>query len=281
MSLTIETSFRLDGVSLHGGRHVRAEVRPSNTPGIRFHVPGGIVEARSSAVVRGAERTTMLRAGQAQVSTVEHLMAAAWCAGMDTLDVVLDDDELPVLDGSARAWLIGLLTAGERTLQSGSPAFHLAREVRVRGANGAWAIARPWPSLRLTVQTDFANPGIGRGTMVVAGPWAREWACRELAGARTFVEEETVTLLRARGMALGGSLESALVFRTDGSVANPGGRRWPDEPLRHKTLDALGDLMMLSNDLRADVRMHAPGHSMTAELCAAMMDARTLNSRAA
>ena len=207
----------------------------------------------------------------AKVSTTEHLLAAFWCAGVSGADITLDEDEVPVLDGSAKPWLDLIEGAGKVRIRKADP-FMLTRAVRVEGGDGSWAEARPSMNFSLSVRTEFSNPGIGISeTTMPAHP--RTWACAHIAAARTFIEESWIAPLRERGLAQGGSLENAVVLDAQGRVLNPEGLRAHDEPHRHKILDVLGDLALLSVDICANIHMHRPGHRLSSLLTQAMADA--------
>jgi UDP-3-O-[3-hydroxymyristoyl] N-acetylglucosamine deacetylase len=223
---------------------------------------------------------------------VEHLLAALVIAGVDDVDLLLDGDEVPILDGSARGWLACLAKAEPRDADVGgtvpgralregaaSPlpsqethaplrrveAFTLDRVIRVE-TRGGWAEASPADRLSLDVSANFPHPAIG----------AQRWAggagdfAAELAGARTFGFLADAEALRAAGLARGASHENALVFDAEGPMT---ALRWPDEPVRHKALDLLGDLALLGAPLRAHVRVHHGGHALHHALVRAITEA--------
>lgn len=262
MRWTIERAFGIKGIALHSGEKTHVRVSSSRCGGITFRTTKGVVQAHPSHVV-STDHSTVLEHAGARIGTVEHLMAAAWCAGVDCLDVEVEGDELPILDGSALPWLEALNAAGRTHCEDMLPVV-LQKAVVVNLGNSK-AIALPCDKFRLTVETRYAWPGVCSGTLQLPDKDMRQWAGHHLAPARTFVPASQVDALRQRGLAMGGSLENALVLDASGNALNPEGMRFPDEPLRHKALDALGDLALMGN-LQADIALLLPGHGLTTAL---------------
>lgn len=266
---TLQSSFALDGVGLHSGRATRATVHPAPPGAGRcFEVDGVEIPARVSAVVETRLATT-LSAGGATVQTVEHLLAALYALGVDDARVVVEGGEVPVLDGSALPWVMGLLSVGLAGQGILRDPLVLQTPLTVSLPEGRRAILRPAPSLSLCVAIDFPHPAIGRQSRSIdlgrPGAFATE-----LSWARTFGFAAEVEALRAGGLIAGGSLDNALVFGAEGPL-NPEGLRASDEPVRHKLLDLVGDLALLGRPLQAHVEVERPGHTLTAALTAALL----------
>ena len=250
----------LTGVALHSGVTSSVTCRPSSTAqGITFSQRG----ARSSAVparphhVGATERRTGLGEGDNAIYTVEHLLAAAFALGLDDLAVEVDGPELPILDGSFEPWLEALASGGVAEVP-GTPVTYRVRAPFALKEGGASYRVEPADEFRLTVSVEWDHPVIGRQT----GEWAVDAASfgREIAGARTFGFEREVAELRSRGFALGGAVENVIVLSDDGVVGTT--LRWPDEFVRHKAGDVIGDIALIGGRLKAHIfadRPESPG----------------------
>lgn len=255
----------LEGVGLHTGAACRARITlapPGHGLAIRRADRGGAPARLSPAMVVETERRTVLAVGGDRVETVEHLLAAI--AGMGVWDALVEVEgpEVPALDGSALPFVRALLSLGPP-----GPApepIRLGRALSLeRGASSA--VARPSPCLSVSCTVRFDHPAIGEQRAAFRG--SRHGFRARVAPARTFGFLDEVMALRAKGLARGGSLESALVFDREGPM---GPLRLPREPARHKLLDALGDLALLGRPLAARVRLDQPGHGLTCALAAAV-----------
>lgn len=279
---TLKAAIGCVGVGLHSGRRVSLTLRPGEPgSGIVFRrtdVGGsdGIeIPARYDNVV-DTRLCTMLAAPDAlehRVGTVEHVMAALAGCGVDDAVVELDGPEVPILDGSAAPFVFLLDCAG-LTGQSGTPeVIEVLRPVRVQdgeGPDAAWAELAPSGGERLeaSISIDFPATAIGRQALPPLRITPQTFRdC--LANARTFTLAEDVARLRAAGLAQGGSLANAVVV--DGPlVLNPGGLRSPDEFVRHKLLDAVGDLALAGGALRGRFTGHRSGHGLNNRLLRAL-----------
>ncbi|MBV8912213.1 MAG: UDP-3-O-acyl-N-acetylglucosamine deacetylase [Acetobacteraceae bacterium] len=261
---TIKTPIGCTGVGLHSGRRVNVSLLPAPAnAGIVFRradlctdIPARfdhVVDTRLCTVLGLPDRP------EARVGTVEHLMAALHASGINNLLVQVDGPELPVLDGSAEPWLFLLDCAGVIALEAPCMQIEVLRAVRVTDG-AAFAELRPGAAgcLELSLHIDFAAAAIGRQALSLA---LRGDAFREVARARTFAQAHEISGLRAAGLAQGGSLENAVVV--DGpKVLNPSGLRMRDEFVRHKLLDAVGDLGLAGAGLRARFIGHRSGHAL-------------------
>lgn len=261
---TVARTVAFGGVGLHSGRQTRAEVRPAPPDhGLWFHradLPGSEpIPADLDAVVATDLATTLGRPGGPEVATVEHLIAACVGLGIDNAEVHVDGGELPVLDGSAAEFAAGLLGGGIARQGVRRRRVVVLSEVSLHDARtGRRASLLPDPGFSVECEIAFDHPALASGRYrFVEGDTDFLGA---LAGARTFGLLREVEAMRARGLALGGSLRNAVVFGDEG-VVNPEGLRWPDEPARHKTLDALGDLALLGGRLRGRLVASRSGHA--------------------
>ena len=267
---TIGTSAVVEGVGLHLGQPCRLEFRPAPTGhGITFRridQPGAKdIPARVSVAVN-AERRTQLGSGDEALHTVEHVLAAVGALGIDDLSIEMDGPEPPVMDGSAEPFLSALQQAG-LVANGGKPDWLVLRKpIRVEDGESVYE-ATPCSGLSLDVSIDFPHPLIGRqqGRYVLGA----ESFARDLAGARTFGFVHEVEGLRAKGLIQGASTENAVVLDAHGVVDNT--LRWPDEFVRHKALDCVGDLVLAGARIRAHIVAHKPSHRGTVALVRALV----------
>lgn len=251
------------GVGLHSGEPVRATVRPaSDGVGIqlvRSDVPGAAPVAWVEHRVQDTFLATSVGRDGWRVATAEHLVAALAGLGVDNALIEVEGPEVPVLDGSAGPWVAAIREAGLAVGRAPRRALGLRGPVEVRSGE-AWARLEPAASLCLEVSVAFDHPAVGAQSLVIRPTPDRFEA--ELCWARTFGFLEDVERLQAAGRARGGSLDNAVVFGPEGAL-NPGGLRAPDEVVRHKTLDLVGDLALFGRPVRAHLRVHRPGHGLT------------------
>ena len=276
---TLKTDIGCVGIGLHSGRRVSLTLRPAPVgAGIRFRRTdiGLEVAARFDNVVETRLCTALGVPGgdRAQsIATVEHVMAALAGCGVDDALVEIDGPEAPILDGSAAPFVFLIDCAGTAAQAGGGvQAIEVLRPVRVQdgeGPDAAWAELSPTPrsGLEASLTIDFPSTAIGRQSLALRlSPRTFRAA---LADARTFTLAEDVARLRAAGLARGGSLANAVVV--DGPlVLNPGGLRRPDEFVRHKLLDAVGDLALAGAPLRGRFTGHRSGHRLNNRLLHAL-----------
>lgn len=272
---TLKSAIGCVGTGVHSGRRVSLSLRPAAAgTGIRFRRTdsGFEVAARFDHVVDTRLCTVLGEPGDSarSVATVEHVMAALAGCGVDDALVEIDGPEVPILDGSAAPFVF-LIDCVGIVSRAGAPAqaIEVLRPVRVEDGSGldaAWAELAPTPSrtgLEASLTIDFPATAIGRQSLALR---VTPESFREtLALARTFTLAEEVAALRAAGLARGGSLANAVVV--DGPlVLNPGGLRRPDEFVRHKLLDAVGDLALAGAPLRGRFTGHRSGHRLNNRL---------------
>lgn len=268
---TLKTVISCAGTGLHSGRPVTVTLHPAPAgQGIVFHRTdlGVSIPARFDRVV-DTRLCTVLGLDDARVGTVEHLMAALAGAGVDNATVAVDGPELPVLDGSAEPWIFLLDCAGLLAQSAPRPVIDVLRTVRVEDGD-AFAELRPGSSgLELALCIEFDAAAIGRQACTFRLGCSPGEFRRELAGARTFAQRHEIDGLRRLGLARGGSLDNAVVV--DGAdVLNPTGLRMQDEFVRHKLLDAVGDLALAGGLLQGRFVGHKSGHALNNRLLRAL-----------
>jgi UDP-3-O-[3-hydroxymyristoyl] N-acetylglucosamine deacetylase len=255
----------MTGIGLHSGKEVQLTLKPGRpNHGIKFvrtDLPDTLpINAHFNNVVSTQMATTLGR-GKITISTVEHLMAAFQGAGIDNAIVEVDAPEIPILDGSAARFYEAILSAGIEFQTPKQPILVLRRKVEVK-VNEKWAVAEPSARLEIHGSIDWDHPAIGyQEYHYVAG----KTSFGELASARTFGFLRDVEALKRMGLARGGSLDNAVVL-DDALVLNPGGLRYPDEFVKHKVLDALGDFKLAGIELQAYFRLHRAGHDLHSQL---------------
>ncbi|MCL4154403.1 UNVERIFIED_CONTAM: hypothetical protein GTU68_022938, partial [Idotea baltica] len=270
---TVKTAISFVGKGLHSGKPATATVLPSGPNcGIWFkrvdiQLGDRMIPARWDAVNRSPLCTKLENASGVQVSTVEHLMAALAGCGIHNALIEIDGPEVPILDGSAAPFVRGIVAQGVQMQTAPVMAFEVLKEVTVREGDASATIA-PSDTLRIDFEIDFADTAIGRqkkSLVMNNGSFARE-----LCDSRTFCRQADVDTMQANGLALGGKAgENAVVFDGD-DVLSPGGLRHTDEPVRHKMLDALGDLALAGAPLLGHYTGNRAGHSLTNTLLRAL-----------
>jgi UDP-3-O-[3-hydroxymyristoyl] N-acetylglucosamine deacetylase len=267
MQTTLKRDVTLVGTGLHSGRPVRMVIRPAEGSGIRFRRVDvknrdNVVPADYALVSDTTLCTQLTNAAGVSVSTVEHLMAAFAGCGIHNALVDLDGPEVPIMDGSAKRFVKAIERAGIRELAVPLTALELVRPVRfVDGAVRAELL--PAPTFRVDFRIDFADEAIGRQSQSFA--LANGAFVHELADCRTFCRRADVEMMQRAGLALGGSLENAIVVDGD-RVLNPGGLRRSDEFVRHKMLDAVGDLALAGMPIIGIYKGLRAGHGATNRL---------------
>ena len=269
---TLKSAISFTGVGLHSGQPVRMTVRPASADyGIWFRRTDiadrdAMVPAIWSAVTPSRLCTVVENTAGVSVSTIEHLMAALAGSAIHNALIEIDGPEVPTLDGSAEPFVAAFIARGLVEQRSDVRAIRVLKAVEVRDGD---AVARLEPSdmLEIDFRIDFAEEAIGvqaRRLNMSNGAFVRE-----LSDSRTFCRQSDVDMMREKGLALGGTLENAVVFDGD-RVLSPGGLRHADEPVRHKMLDALGDLALAGGPLLGRYTGIRAGHAMTNQLLRAL-----------
>jgi UDP-3-O-[3-hydroxymyristoyl] N-acetylglucosamine deacetylase len=268
---TIEESVSTRGVGLHSGAQVTLTLRPAPPDhGIVFHrvdIPGSSsIPATAAQVVDTSFATTLGKDG-IRVGTVEHLLAALSGLGIDNLRIELDGPEVPILDGSAGPFVYLVNSAGVRVQDAPKSFLVIKRPVFLREGDKEASLG-PSNRLRIDCAIDFHHPLVPGQSLSL--DFSGRSFSRELARARTFGFLRDVERLKAAGLARGGSLENAIVV-DEFSVLNPEGLRYPDEFVRHKALDALGDLALFGHPVIGHLRVSKSGHALHHRLVARVL----------
>jgi UDP-3-O-[3-hydroxymyristoyl] N-acetylglucosamine deacetylase len=271
---TVKTAIEAEGVALHSGEITRFCIRPAPVDSGLVFVrtdlsPAVEIPARSENVVDTRLATT-LGVGGVTVGTVEHLIAALAGLGVDNARVEVDGPEIPILDGSALPFVDLIREAGGTVAQRKPKRFVVVRRPVVVADESGERSARlePAASFSLRCSIDFNHPIVNQQSFELA--LSDTAFLREVARARTFGFARDVDAMHAAGLARGGSLANAVVV-DDFSVRNPEGLRFPDEFVRHKVLDAIGDLALLGAPLIGRYIGHKSGHWLNTRLVAALL----------
>ena len=271
---TLASEIGIEGVGLHSGHTIRMRLVPADPgQGIVFvrTDEGGVSIPATLDHAGPSFYATVLRRNGVSVSTIEHLMAALYALQVDDLRVELDGPEVPILDGSSRPFVDLILEAGRRELDAEREYLTLVRPLTVTLEDKRIA-AYPCREYRVTYAVDFNHPLLGYQELS-ASLWGDSAFAEKLAPARTFTFESEVEDLRRNGLALGGSLDNAVVLGDEG-ILNDSQLRFPDEFVRHKMLDLTGDLSLLGRPLRAHVVAYRAGHDLHGRLARRIWQAR-------
>lgn len=265
---TIKKSVELVGIGLHKGSPVRLILEPlESNSGIVFYrsdvdvsiplIPENVVDTKMATVI-GKDGHV--------ISTIEHMLSAVYAYGIDNLRVIVDADEVPVMDGSSASFCMLLDEAGIAELDVPKKIMRIKKEVEVREGD-KYVKLSPSPDLKYDFTIKFPHPVIQNQEYVLE--FTKESYKNEIARARTFGFLHEVQYLRSKGLALGGSLENAIVL-DEKKILNPEGLRFPDEFVRHKILDAIGDMSLIGmnfiGNYEAMAGSHDLNHKLTIEL---------------
>jgi UDP-3-O-[3-hydroxymyristoyl] N-acetylglucosamine deacetylase len=265
---TLKSLTKAVGVGLHSGQRVELTLRPAAPDtGIVFRrvdLPQPVDIVISALAVTDTRLASTISSGQAKVHTVEHLMSACAGLGIDNLYVDITAEEVPILDGSASSFVFLLQSAGIELQQAPKRFVRVLRTVEVRQGEGAatkWARLSPYEGYKLSFEIDFDHPAVDSTGQRVDFDLGSGSYTRDIARARTFGFTKDVEMMRANGLALGGGLDNAIVM-DDYKVLNSEGLRYNDEFVKHKILDAMGDLYLLGKPLLAAYSAFRSGHAM-------------------
>ena len=274
---TLKTLTKAVGVGLHSGQRVELTLRPAAPDtGIvfrRIDLPEPVDIAVNAEAVTDTRLASTISAGQAKVLTVEHLMSACAGLGIDNLYVDITAEEVPILDGSASSFVFLLQSAGVVEQQMPKRFVRVLKPVEVsegEGENIKWARLTPYHGYKLSFEIDFRHPAVDSTGQQVVFDMSEGVYARDIARARTFGFTKDVEMLRANGLALGGGLDNAIVM-DDYRVLNSDGLRYDDEFVKHKILDAMGDLYILGKPLLAAYSAFRSGHAMNNRLLREML----------
>lgn len=269
---TLKSLTKAVGVGLHSGQRVELTLRPA-APGTgivfrRVDLPLPVDIPISALAVTDTRLASTISNGNAKVFTVEHLMSACAGLGIDNLYIDITAEEVPILDGSAASFVFLLQSAGIELQNAPKQFVRLLAPVEVRegeGVQAKWARLVPYAGYKLSFEIDFDHPAVDSTGQCVGFDMGTGSYTRDIARARTFGFTKDVEMMRANGLALGGGLDNAIVM-DDYKVLNSDGLRYNDEFVKHKILDAMGDLYLLGKPLLAAYSAFRSGHALNNKL---------------
>jgi UDP-3-O-[3-hydroxymyristoyl] N-acetylglucosamine deacetylase len=269
---TIRNSIRATGVGLHTGRRVLMTVRPGRPDtGIvfqRIDLLGAPDIPARAANVGDTNLGTTLVYGEAKVSTVEHLLSAFAGLGIDNARIELNAPEVPIMDGSAGPFVFLLQSAGIEEQPVPKRFTRVKQTVRVEDGD-KWAQFDPYEGFKVNFEIEFDHPIFKRRMQRATMDFSTTAFLKEISRARTFGFMRDLEMLRSHNLALGGTLDNAIVL-DDSKVLNEGGLRYEDEFVKHKILDAIGDLYLLGHSLIGEFSGHKSGHGLNNRLLRAL-----------
>lgn len=278
---TLKSLTRAVGVGVHGGRRVELTLRPApvNTGIVfrRIDLPQPVdIHVHTFAVCDTRMATSLSPDGDSgapKVNTVEHLLSACAGLGIDNLYVDITAEEVPILDGSAASFVYLLQSAGIALQGEPKRFMRILRPVEIKEGEGRsfkWARLEPHHGYTLSFEIDFDHPAVNQTGQQVCFDMAAGQYKREIARARTFGFTKDVEMMRSRGLGLGGSMDNAIVV-DDYKVLNAGGLRYDDEFVKHKILDAIGDLYVVGHPLIGAYSALKSGHALNNKLLRAVL----------
>lgn len=269
---TIKTVIRAVGVGLHSGQRVDVTLRPSKPDtGIVFRridlLEPVSIQTSAMAVTDTRLASTISSTG-VKVQTVEHLMSACAGLGIDNLLVDINGEEVPILDGSSSSFVFLLQSAGIEKQKALKKFIRVLQPIVVSEGEGEslkWAKFEPYNGYKLNFQIDFAHVAVNATGQEYEFDFIQNSYARDISRARTFCFTKDVEMMRANGLALGGGLDNAIVI-DDYKVINADGLRYGDEFVKHKILDAMGDLHLVGHPLLASYKAFRSGHALNNKL---------------
>ena len=269
---TIQSLTKAVGVGLHSGQRVELTLRPAQPEtGIVFRrvdLPVPVDIPVTANAVTDTRLASTISNGGAKVYTVEHLMSACAGLGIDNMYVDITAQEVPILDGSASSFVFLLQSAGIVEQNAPKRFIRILKSVQVQEGEGEstkWARLDPHHGYKLTFEIDFHHPAVDQTGQRVVFDMDKDVYTRDIARARTFGFTKDVETMRANGLGMGGGLDNAIVM-DDYKVLNSDGLRYDDEFVKHKILDAMGDLFLLGKPLLASYCAFRSGHAMNNKL---------------
>lgn len=274
---TIAGSVTCSGIGVHTGQTVNLTLHPAEADTgiqfIRLDVPEekSVVRAFYLDVTDTMLGTTITNEYGVSVSTIEHLMAALWGMGVDNAVVTLSGPEVPIMDGSSEPFVFLIECAGVKQLSAHRDTLEVLKKVTVQDGSSIASI-RPFDGFALDITIEFPHAAIPRQRAIY--DFSRQTFRHALSRARTFGFAKDVEMLRAKGLARGGSLDNAVVIGDEG-ILNEGGLRYNDEFIRHKALDCVGDYFLTGMRMRGMVTANRPGHGMNNKLLRTLLADRS------
>lgn len=274
---SIKKPVVIEGIGLHTGKKVKLKLYPAKkNEGINFIRKNTIIPAKIEYAHSFDYSTSLMKNGVA-IRTVEHLMAALYFTAIDNIYIEIDEEELPILDGSSKDFVEAIKSAGIQTLNEEK--FYAILESPVFINQGDKYIeGKPSSITKFTYQADYNNNIIGKKSFTYI-PNDKE-SYKGLFSARTYCFLEEVEYLKSLGLAKGGSLKNAIVFHNN-TVLNQEGLRFEDEPVRHKVLDLVGDLYLLGYPIIGEIYSFKGGHKLNAEFVKALLHTNSISIKPA
>jgi UDP-3-O-[3-hydroxymyristoyl] N-acetylglucosamine deacetylase len=273
---TLKSLIRATGVGLHSGLKVAMTLRPAAPDtGIVFRrvdLPEPVDLRADPFAVGDTRLASCIERDGVKVGTVEHLMSAFAGLGIDNAYVDVDAPELPIMDGSAGPFVFLIQSAGIEEQPAAKKFVRVKKPIEVRDGD-KWARLDPYEGFRLSFSIVFQHPLMEKSGTSATVDFAVNSYVRDVARARTFGFSQEVEMLQEAGLALGGSLDNAIVM-DEYRILNPDGLRLSDEFVKHKLLDAVGDLYLLGHPLLASFSAHKSGHALNNKLLRALLDER-------
>ncbi|MEO5733470.1 MAG: UDP-3-O-acyl-N-acetylglucosamine deacetylase [Rubrivivax sp.] len=269
---TLKSITRAVGVGLHSGQRVELTLRPAPVDsGIVFRrvdLPEPVEIAMTAEAVTDTRLASTVSSKGAKVQTIEHLMSACAGLGIDNLVIDITAEEVPILDGSAASFVFLLQSAGIELQDAPKRFLRVTKPIEIREGEGAslkWARLAPYHGYKLAFEIEFNHPAVDATGRRVEFDFSGGQYKRDIARARTFGFTKDVELMRSRGLGLGGSMDNVIVI-DDVRVLNSDGLRYDDEFVKHKILDAIGDLHIAGKPLLASYTAYKSGHALNNKL---------------
>ncbi|MFI3186145.1 MAG: UDP-3-O-acyl-N-acetylglucosamine deacetylase [Methylococcaceae bacterium] len=271
---TLKNTIRATGVGLHTGDKIYLTLRPAEAnTGIRFRRVDLAEPVTIQATPENVGETilsTTLVAGDVKISTIEHLLSACAGLGIDNAIIDVTAAEVPIMDGSAGPFVFLLQSAGVEEQDSPKQYIRILRSIRVED-DDKWAAFEPFEGFKVTFTIDFEHPAFEDHLKTATMDFSSTTFVKEVSRARTFGFMKDIEMLRENNLALGGSLDNAIVVDDD-KVINEDGLRYADEFVKHKILDAIGDLYLLGHSLIGEFTGYKSGHGLNNKLLRALLN---------
>jgi UDP-3-O-[3-hydroxymyristoyl] N-acetylglucosamine deacetylase len=261
---TLKNAIRATGVGLHTGKQITLTLRPAPIDhGIAFRrvdlVPAVIIPAQAHRVGETTLSTTLVKDG-VRVSTVEHILSALAGLGIDNAIIELNADEVPIMDGSAGPFVFMIESAGIQEQRAAKKFIRILKPITVKDGDKT-ASFLPFEGFKVSFGIEFDHPVFRDHKKTVSVDFSNASFVKEISRARTFGFMQDIEMLKARGLAKGGSVDNAIVI-DDGGIMNKDGLRYEDEFVKHKVLDAIGDLYLLGYGIIGEYSAFKSGHAL-------------------